>query len=219
MKRFFQGFGQTRNPGKATQDMKEKLLAKARGEPEKELSFKDEMRMKLEKKKSDMITDLMTGGGTKNSFRMPGTKQEEYDLEKSKSYQQAMSAIKAKQEAKLKKKEEKKKTLVVKPGYIGSLGRIDGKGRIWDNAGKHILNVDKKTGKISNKMGFKVGTYDPTAANNDWNLQNLIRKYNTQQGDHGTGSFWGGGGSSNSGTGSFWGNNDDNNNGGGGFYG
>lgn len=60
-------------------------------------------------------------------------------------------------------KEEKtlRQMVVVKPRHYGNAGRIDSKGKVWDEMNNQVMRVNLRNGKISTMNGFSVGKYKP----------------------------------------------------------
>ncbi len=196
----------------------------------KNASKKEQDRMKMdelyENRLNKMVETAKGGGAAKFGILGKGGDMPEKEVSNSAMMiMQQMAKKAAKKDFKEYKKSESLAEIKAKY-YVGPQGgRIDAKGRIYDAAQQHVMTVDQKTGKIKNRWGNVVGTYDPESGMNDWKISELIKQYDTRKpksglwafngNDNSGGSIWGSPGGS--GGGSIWGNNDDNN--GGGFWG
>jgi len=69
----------------------------------------------------------------------------------------------------------KKATMVIKPRGFKN-GRLAGNGKVYDSSFKIILTIGKD-GYIRNKMGMKVGKYDPSSPSKMFKLERLVEKY------------------------------------------
>ena len=97
------------------------------------------------------------------------------------------------------KERVKKAQMVIKPRVFHGPngGRLTANGKIYDNSFKEILRIDKN-GNITNKMGMKLGKYNPYSHSSMYKLERLVEKYCEKEKNKGR----------------FWGNNNNNNNGG-----
>jgi len=176
--------------------------------------------------------------GSKYSFQLPGTDASEC-RNLSKGAQEILTKIAEKQARREEKKmDDADKIKITAKNFSGMQGgRIDGKGYIYDSAGQWIMTVDKKTGKIKNRVtGSTVGKYNPSCGYAEHRICELITQLDTSKnagwyagggtsgaahGESSQGNIWGtqanscgGGNIWGSGTGNVWGNKSDDNSGG-----
>lgn len=130
----------------------------------------------------DMLDAKMTSTERKRGFNLPGTAPAEEKVI-SKGRQAAIDHFKM-QRAKQRMKVRDKKVEVIPKNYMGAHGGwIDKKGKIRNHHGAIVMEVNLNTGVITNKLGLKVGKYNPNSYGNDFKIQRLIDRY-TKQGEY-----------------------------------
>ena len=195
----------------------EKGNKKGAGQASAEDRYQDILNDKLEQTRNEAMK------GAKYNFQLAGTDPAQC-RQLSKGAQEVIQKIAEKKAKQAAKKQKKADIVAVQAKYFTGMqgGRIDKSGRIFDAHGQVILEVDKKTGKIKNKMGNVVGNYDPNSSFSEHRICELIAKHSGKSqsftlgsGANGHGSGGGGiwGSSDNSQSGSIWGS------GGGGIWG
>jgi len=176
--------------------------------------------------------------GAKYSFQLQGTDSSECRT-LSKGAQEVLTKIAEKAAKREERRMEKSDVVKIRPKAFTGLqgGRIDSNGYIFDSAGQWIMTVDKKTGKIKNRVtGCTLGKYKPDCNYNEHRITELIASHDTTKkagwyggtGGHGMqtpggGSIWGsekqscGGGTiwgdNSCSSGNIWGNSNKDNNG------
>lgn len=159
--------------------------------------------------------------GAKYSFQLQGTDASECRT-LSKGAQEVLTKIAEKAAKREERRMEKADVVKIRPkAFVGLQGgRIDGNGYIFDSAGQWIMTVDKKTGKIKNRVtGCTLGKYKPDCTYNEHRITELIASHDTTKkagwyggtGGHGMqtpggGSIWGSEKQS-CGGGTIWGDN------------
>lgn len=103
-----------------------------------------------------------------SAFSLPGTKSTAAHM--SKSARRALEEI-SKRNA-LKEEKAMRQMVVIKPREYGGFGRIDAKGRVFDQANNIALRVDAKTGMLKTPGGFSVGKYRPKS----WLHESFMRE-------------------------------------------
>lgn len=187
----------------------EKGNKKGAGQASAEERYQDILNDKLEQTRNEAMK------GAKYNFQLAGTDPAQC-RQLSKSAQEVIQKIAEKKAKQAAKKQKKADIVAVQAKYFTGMqgGRIDKSGRIFDAHGQVVLEVDKKTGKIKNKMGNVVGNYDPNSPYSEHRICELIAKHSNQRGwyagtaGHGvqqaSGGIWGKSDSS-AGNGSIWG--------------
>ena len=169
--------------------------------------------------------------GAKYTFQLPGTDSSECK-KLSKGAQEIIEKIAEKKAKQAEKRAKKADVIKITPKHFTGMqgGRIDGKGHVFDSAGQWVMTVDKKSGKIKNRVtGSTMGKYNPGCTYSEHRMCELIGQLDTTKQNgwyagssgHGSampgeGTVWGsetnscGGGSLwGDNTGGFWGGGSD----------
>lgn len=237
MTRFIQqlpgSFTDKNNPNSAkAQFMKAFKKGSKKIEPDPKERYNEILKAKMKEVQAE------ASKGAKYSFQLPGTDASEC-RKLSKGAQEVLQKIAEKKAKREEKRMEKADVVKVHAKHFTGMqgGRIDNRGYIYDSTGQWIMSVDKKSGKIKNRVtGCTVGKYNAACGYNEHRLCELIQKYDTSNqtgwyagqgggGIHGkSGNVWGaesqscGGGSiwgdNTVSSGNIWGNKDDKDSGG-----
>ena len=128
----------------------------------------------------EMMDERMFNPKKLNQFTLAGTAQAE-EKELTKGQKAAMEHAMQKR-AKMRMKEREQKVDVIPKSYTNKYGGwIDKKGKIRNGKGDIVMEVNLKTGVITNKMGLKVGKYNPHSMSNDFKISRLIDKYSSKR--------------------------------------
>ncbi len=124
----------------------------------------------------DLMDEKMFNGGIGPSFHLPGTVAPE-KKEMTKGQKMAMELAMQKR-AKERAKIRDQRVEVVPKQYTGRAGGwIDKTGKIRNKFGVIVMEVNLDTGAITNRMGMKVGKYNPKSMSCDYKIQRLIDQY------------------------------------------
>jgi len=124
----------------------------------------------------DLIDDKMSSTGRPQYFMLPGTQQSE-EKEMTKGRKMALEHFKMKRMQQRMKVRDQRVEVTPKH-YMGIHGGwIDKKGKIRNEHGHIVMEVNLNTGVITNRLGLKVGKYNPASQSNDFKIQRLIDKY------------------------------------------
>ena len=136
---------------------------------------------------SEIIEDLldakMTSSERPRQFNIPGSAPAEAK-EITKGRQAAIDHFKMKR-LKQRMKVRDQRVEVIPKNYTGHQGGwIDKKGRIRNGHGQIVMEVNMKNGVITNRLGLRVGKYNPHSPSNDFKIQRLIQRYTQHQHKH-----------------------------------
>lgn len=171
------GLGGGRNPfGPKKRDTSYLFSRKRKRSMQEMIENKNSHKIKGHKEMlEDLIDDRMFSLDKKSmGFHLPGTQGNEDNKKYSKGYMQALEHAKQKRMKQRVKQRDKAVKVVAKPLQNG---RIDSKGRILNNKGQVVMQINLETGIIKDAMGMKICKYKPFSHNMDGKLERLIDKY------------------------------------------
>lgn len=174
------GGGKNNNRGKTGKGVIGQMVSGKRRRSQKEMIA--EKTAHHVKDYNEMIEDLIdekmfSTDPRKNSFHLPGTQAPE-ERKLTKGYLAAMEQAKQKRAKQRMKVRDKKVEITPKTFGDGEHGgRIDKKGRVINNQGKVLFQVDPKTGIITAGLGLKVGKYKAGSLVADHKMEKLIAKH------------------------------------------
>lgn len=186
------------NSAKA-QFMKSVKMGAKNSEPDMQERYNEILKSKMKEVRDKAMQ------GAKYSFQLQGTDSSQCRT-LSKGAQEILGKIAEKAAKREEKRMEKADVVKIRPKAFTGLqgGRIDNNGYIFDSAGQWIMTVDKKTGKIKNRVtGCTMGKYKPDCGYNEHRITELISSLDTTKkagwyggtGGHGhttpAGSIWG----------------------------
>jgi hypothetical protein len=111
-------------------------------------------------------------GKSKGAFGLPGAKSSGKSMSP-----RAEAALKMMAEAKAAKENKKiAKMVAIVPKNYGGLGRLDSKGRIFDNGGNIVMKISRN-GKIATSSGWNIGKYKPKNMSVDNMIMDALKKH------------------------------------------
>lgn len=186
------GGGDSKRPGAAKSDptKKKSMMSSLNFSRKRQKTLNELVRERTTTKVKDyneMVEDLldakMTSTERPRQFSLPGAAPPE-QKEISKGRKAAIEHFKMKR-MKQRMKVRDQRVEVIPKLYSGPQGGwIDKKGRIRNAHGVIVMEVNTKNGVITNRLGLKVGKYNPHSMTCDFKIQRLIQRYDAHHTTH-----------------------------------
>ena len=186
------GGGDSKRPGAAKADpTKKKSMMNALNFSRKRQKTQNELIRERSSTKlkdyNEMVEDLldakMTSSERPRQFNLPGSAPPE-EKQVTKGRLAAIEHFKMKR-MKQRMKVRDQRVEVIPKNYNGAQGGwIDKNGRIRNRHGQIVMEVNTKNGVITNRLGLKVGKYNPHSMTCDFKIQRLLLRYEQHQHRH-----------------------------------